>query len=228
MARIPIRFQKFNSKEYNNRETVKYFVIIEEKDSHFDKIAVCDRAELIKLRNTLDEILADSNTAEILNITEENAKIIDNAHQTDKLCKDCELKMTQACVSCLLQLESPLERILFLELKRAKIYFHPQYPLNWFGEKISTYGKSYNNPQNNFKEVLTIVDFYIEKNGAKLCVYTDGHTYHERTEEQAQHDRNIDRKLQELGYVVLRYTGKDVTENSSKIINEIIKWVNNN
>ena len=46
----------------------------------------------------------------------------------------------------------------------------------------------------------------------KLCVYTDGHTYHERTEEQAQRDKRIDRKLQELGFQVLRYTGKEVND----------------
>lgn len=64
-----------------------------------------------------------------------------------------------------------------------------------------------------------------EKRGIKLCVYTDGHSYHERTEEQAQRDRNIDRKLQELGYQVLRYTGKDIHEKMDKIINEIKNWL---
>ena len=43
--------------------------------------------------------------------------------------------------------------------------------------------------------MLTVVDFFIEKRNTKLCVYTDGHTYHERTEEQAQRDRNIDRNI---------------------------------
>jgi len=43
-------------------------------------------------------------------------------------------------------------------------------------------------------------DFYIEKRNVKLCIYTYGHTYHERTEEQVQRDKRIDRKLQELGF----------------------------
>ncbi|MDB9755820.1 endonuclease domain-containing protein [Winogradskyella sp.] len=59
----------------------------------------------------------------------------------------------------------------------------------------------------------------------KLCVYTDGHTYHERTEEQAQRDKRIDRKLQELGFQALRYTGKDVNENTDIIVKEIKKWI---
>jgi very-short-patch-repair endonuclease len=59
-----------------------------------------------------------------------------------------------------------------------------------------------------------------------LCVYVDGHTYHERTEEQAQRDKRIDRKLQELGFTVLRYPGKDVNENLDGIVSEIKKWIN--
>jgi len=73
---------------------------------------------------------------------------------------------------------------------------------------------------------LTIPDFYIQKGSNKLCIYTDGHTYHERTEDQAKRDRNIDRKLQDLGFTVLRYTGKEVNESMEHIIKEIKKWIN--
>lgn len=228
MARLPISFQKIKTKNYQNIETVQYLVTVSEKGSYFDKTALCDRAELIKLREELDKVLADSNTAEILKVSEDRATTIDNAHKSDKLCRDCELKMTHNCVTCLFQLQSPLERKLFLELKRANIYFQPQYPLNWLGQQISIDGKAYNDPKNNFKEVLTVVDFFIDKSGVRLCVYTDGHTYHERTEEQAQRDRNIDRKLQELGFQVLRYTGKDVNDDTTKIINDILKWTDKN
>ena len=228
MAKLPISFQKIKTKDYQNIDTVKYLVTVSEKGSYFDKTALCDRAELVKLRDELDKVLADSNTAEILKVSEEKATIIDNAHKSDKFCKDCELKMTHNCVTCLFELQSPLERKLFLELKRANIYFQPQYPLNWFGQQISIDGKSYHDPKNNFKEVLTVVDFFIDKNGVKLCVYTDGHSYHERTEDQASRDRNIDRKLQELGFQVLRYTGKDVNEDTTKIINDILKWTDKN
>ncbi len=224
MARLPISFQKIKTKDYQNIEIVKYLVTVSEKGSYFSKSALCDRVDLVKLRDELDRVLADSNTAEILRISEDQGTVIDNAHRSDKLCKDCELKMTHNCVTCLFQLQSPLERKLFLELKRANIHFQPQYPLNWYGQEISTEGKSYHDPHNNFKEVLTVVDFFIEKNDVRLCVYTDGHTYHERTEEQAKRDRNIDRKLQELGFKVLRYTGKDVNDDIKKITGDILKW----
>ncbi len=66
---------------------------------------------------------------------------------------------------------------------------------------------------------------YIDKRGKRLCIYTDGHTYHERTQYQAQRDRNIDRTLQELGYQVLRYTGKEINENIDKVVGDIKKWI---
>lgn len=224
MSRLPISFKKIKTKDYQDKEVVKYLVTVSEKGSYFDKTAICDRSELVQLRKELDSVLADTTTAELLKITDEQAIVIENAHKADQLCKNCEFKMTFHCVTCLLHLQSPLERKLFLELRKANIYFLPQYALNWNGQQISILGKKYNDPANNFKEVLTVVDFFIEKRGVKLCVYTDGHTYHERTEEQAQRDRNIDRKLQELGFQVLRYTGKEVNENVQKIVDDILNW----
>lgn len=38
----------------------------------------------------------------------------------------------------------------------------------------------------------------------------DGHDFHERTKEQAQHDRKRDRVMQDLGFVVLRFTGSEI------------------
>lgn len=38
----------------------------------------------------------------------------------------------------------------------------------------------------------------------------DGHEFHERTKKQAEHDKKRDRRLQELGYPVLRVTGSEI------------------
>lgn len=224
MAKLPISLQKIKIKDYNNNDAIKYLVTVSEKGSYWEKTAIVDRAEIVKLRDELERVLLDSTTSEILKVSEDKALKIDTAHKTDLFCKSCEYKMTHNCVTCLFELQSPLERKLFLELRKANIYFQAQYGLNWHGQTVSVSDKSYAHPTNNFKDVLTVVDFYIEKKGIKLCVYTDGHTYHERTEEQAQRDRNIDRKLQELGFLVLRYTGKDVHENPDRIIGDIKNW----
>lgn len=229
MARIPISIEKIkvespSSFSSNTHETVKFKLV--EKGQQWEKTFTCDRDDLLKLRAKIDELINSTTTAEILKLSAENAQFVDEHYKTDKLCLNCNYKLTHKCQECLFVLQSPLERQLFLELTNSNINFQSQYPLNWHGQNISIEGKTYGDKNNNLKDVLTVVDFYIEKRQTKLCVYTDGHTYHERTEEQAQRDRNIDRKLQELGFQVLRYTGKDVNENIGKIINDIKKWTN--
>jgi hypothetical protein len=236
MPNLPIEFQKvkvsresvslsLDPKPRVKTEVVQYLVTVSEKGQFWKTTALCSRQEIIDLRDKLNKLLADITTAELLSIPEPQAKAIDTAYSQDALCQSCEYQLTHNCTTCLFTLQSPLEQKLFLGLKRANISFEVQYGLNWRGEHVTTEGKTYNDPRNNFKEVLTIPDFFIEKNRQKLCIYTDGHTYHERTEEQAQRDRNIDRKLQELGFRVLRYTGKEVNENLIKVISEVKNWI---
>ena len=165
MAKIPIDIQKITVADYKNTAIIKYLVTVVEKGASWNMTAICDRQELLKLRDELNQLLAESTTSEILKITEEKALIVDKAHKNDMLCNVCEFKMTSNCVTCLFELQSPLERKLFLELKRANIYFKHQYPLNWQGKKISIEGRVNGDPQYNFREVLTIADFYISERG---------------------------------------------------------------
>ena len=228
MARIPIEIEKIKRirKSFDDSEEVtEYLISVIEKGQNWKKTFRCELYGLTKLRDEISELIDSTTTAEKLNITNDNANILDKHYADDELCKNCDYKLTHHCLTCVFDLQSPLERKLFLALNKKYIRFETQYPLNWKGENISIAGKSYNNPKNDFKEVLTVVDFYIEKRDVRLCIYTDGHTYHERTEEQAQRDKRIDRKLQELGFQVLRYTGKDVNENIEIIVDEIKKWI---
>ncbi len=221
MAKLPITFQKVKIKDYQGVEQIRYLVVVSEKGTYWNKTTICDMDDLFKLREELDKVLKDLTTAELLNITEDKARRVEQAHANDILCKSCAYKMTADCVTCLFELQSPLERKLFLALKKAGIYFRHQYGIDWRGNNIFVQNKAYGDPENNFKDVLTIVDFFVSYSNKKLCVYTDGHTYHERTEEQATHDRTIDRKLQSFGFTVHRYTGKEVNDNISKIIDDI-------
>jgi hypothetical protein len=232
MAKIPIEIEKIKriykslrSDDNSENEVTEYLISVTEKGQNWNKTIGCELKELTRLRDKISELIESTMTAEKLNITNDKANILDKHYADDELCQNCNYKLTNHCLTCIFDLQSPLERKLFLALNKKYIRFEAQYPLNWKGENISIAGKSYNNPKNNFKEVLTVADFYIEKRDVKLCVYTDGHTYHERTEEQAQRDKRIDRKLQELGFQVLGYTGKDVNENTDIIVAEIKKWI---
>jgi very-short-patch-repair endonuclease len=59
-----------------------------------------------------------------------------------------------------------------------------------------------------------IADFAVIANsgsGPALCVIEcDGHDYHERTKEQARHDRKRDRELLMLGVTTVRFTGSEI------------------
>lgn len=44
----------------------------------------------------------------------------------------------------------------------------------------------------------------------KIDFECDGHDFHERTKEQAEHDKKRDRYFQQNGYIVFRYTGREI------------------
>lgn len=54
------------------------------------------------------------------------------------------------------------------------------------------------------------VDFSVHYRDLRLAIELDGHEFHERTKEQAARDKSRDRKLTELGYRVVRFTGSEV------------------
>lgn len=126
--------------------------------------------------------------------------------------RDCSC---EDCYNCVINCQSPLERQMLLELHKNGLNTILQ-------RRINKDGSYYDAPEEvDSENILTIPDFYIEKGDVRICIYADGHTYHERTESQAQHDRNIDRELQRLGFVVLRYTGNEIRNDCQKVIDNI-------
>lgn len=60
-----------------------------------------------------------------------------------------------------------------------------------------------------------VVDFFVDAqhyDGGRSfgIIECDGHDFHERTKEQAAHDKARDRFLQSEGYLVLRFTGSEI------------------
>jgi very-short-patch-repair endonuclease len=55
----------------------------------------------------------------------------------------------------------------------------------------------------------------------EIVVECDGHDYHERTSEQAQHDKSRDRALASLGYTVVRFTGSEIFNRAAECAWEI-------
>jgi very-short-patch-repair endonuclease len=55
-----------------------------------------------------------------------------------------------------------------------------------------------------------------------IVIECDGHDYHERTKEQAAHDRKRDRAMTEAGIVVLRFTGSEIWKNPFSCAEQVL------
>jgi very-short-patch-repair endonuclease len=57
-----------------------------------------------------------------------------------------------------------------------------------------------------------------------VAIECDGHEFHERTKEQAQHDRSRDRFFQSQGLAILRFTGSEIWRDPTKVVMEIYEF----
>lgn len=83
-----------------------------------------------------------------------------------------------------------------------------------------------------FESQIKILDWPVDfvvgfwaRNGEKeapIVIECDGHDFHERTKAQAAKDRSRDRRLQELGYTVFRFTGSEIWNDPCGCANQII------
>lgn len=69
------------------------------------------------------------------------------------------------------------------------------------------------------------VDFLVTANLSddKIIIECDGHDFHEKTKEQAKHDKERDRWLTSQGFKILRYTGSEIYNNFQGIEAELIR-----
>lgn len=61
----------------------------------------------------------------------------------------------------------------------------------------------------------------------RIIVECDGHNFHEKTKEQAQHDKERDRYIQDQGFNILRFTGSEIYKNPFNCSNEVDNFLNN-
>jgi very-short-patch-repair endonuclease len=76
------------------------------------------------------------------------------------------------------------------------------------------------------KETKYTADFWLLRLGTgekPIIVECDGHEFHERTKEQAEHDRKRDRRLTALGHKVLRFTGREIWRDPMKCATEALE-----
>lgn len=56
---------------------------------------------------------------------------------------------------------------------------------------------------------------------ARIAIECDGHEFHERTPDQAERDRSRDRALTADGWIVLRFTGREIWRDPFAVVNEV-------
>ncbi len=65
------------------------------------------------------------------------------------------------------------------------------------------------------------LDIAIVGKGGKFAIELDGHDFHERTKEQAAHDKKRDRALVAAGWKVLRFTGSEVWRDVAECADQV-------
>lgn len=89
---------------------------------------------------------------------------------------------------------TPIERRMYFAMAYSGLWVQPQYPVEDY-----------------------VADFLVRGRTAHgvdhIIVECDGHQFHEKTPEQAQHDKRRDRYMQSLGFIVMRFTGREIVRN---------------
>jgi very-short-patch-repair endonuclease len=110
---------------------------------------------------------------------------------------------------------TPIEKLFRLALKiieQTDFCITVDPPPDWFST-VTDPDMPYVITQAKIPGTKYVADFLFTSTAGKmrkLVVECDGHDFHERTKEQAEHDKKRDRKLTELGYTVLRFTGREI------------------
>lgn len=68
------------------------------------------------------------------------------------------------------------------------------------------------------------LDFVVANANYSVAVECDGHRFHERTQEQAEHDKKRDRRIA-MTMPTLRFTGREINRNAVSIADEIIDFL---
>lgn len=130
--------------------------------------------------------------------------------------------------SSLFMCESPIEQMLSLEFERIGIVnmmlFNPNIDIvdvDKQGE-LEIDGKTY-------RADFVIPVIYKQKTGDDkyqlFIVECDGHEFHQKTKEQVERDNIRTRAFQKAGYMVIRFSGREINKNPRKCVKEIINII---
>lgn len=146
-----------------------------------------------------------------------------------EVCSILSIEWTQSellTLGFLVPVESPIEAIFHLA---AKAYFlaaaqadgsrllrhrcperhHAPEDGGWNGEAFGL-GMCHQHQLGKYRIDVLLTPYIGQKPLAPVAVELDGHDFHERTKEQARHDRRKDRFIQSTNLKILRFTGSEI------------------
>ena len=124
--------------------------------------------------------------------------------------------------------ESPIEKMLMVEIVGVhhadSLLYCELFILGRYSDAVIDMPGAYVFPQAQVDGYR--IDFLVVANWSDgrryYVVECDGHDYHERTKQQASHDKKRDRHFTLKGWNVLRYTGPDIWRDARSIAYEIL------
>jgi very-short-patch-repair endonuclease len=115
------------------------------------------------------------------------------------------------------KIESPLEQIFYAYWKLGKyneeFCLRPQF-------KIASYRVDfYVDPSKYFIEILKAPAEYLQEI-PQIVIELDGHQWHEKDPIQVEKDKKRERAIVELGFTLLRYSGREMIQNPGSAVND--------
>lgn len=120
--------------------------------------------------------------------------------------------------------DSPIERMLFVQLRRCMEMSSLQ--SYWDVFEITTQYKIEIDENTKYR-----LDFYVIFNDMRnkikreFAIECDGHDFHEKTKEQAKRDKRRDRDLLAKGITVIRFTGSEIYNDAFGCAREAVRTI---
>lgn len=108
--------------------------------------------------------------------------------------------------------ESNMEKSMGLALIKEGIPFIPQYEIK---ENVA---------KQKSRRVISKPDYFIVGSCGCIAIFCDSRKYHNRKKNQLLKDKRINERLQKMGFVVLRFTDKELTLQLEKCIEKIKEY----
>jgi hypothetical protein len=173
---IPI--QRIKAENNMLSEIVEQFLIFETHKIETVLTSRFTRNELLQFKEQLEIFLGENEIYDKSNLVERQGSGLKKRDKSGPLCVKCGYRKKNNCQICMFELQSSLEQKMLFELCNKKIEFHHRHWLDRNGNHFEQKDKSDSN------DVLTVADFYIEGQGFKLCIYTEGYKPDEKKQWQ--------------------------------------------